>query len=58
MKAHFYNLWQDEAGISSVEYALLVALIAGVSIGAWTALGGALRTTLTTVSAGFATPVN
>jgi Flp pilus assembly pilin Flp len=32
-------LWQDEAGLTTVEYALLLALVAIAAIGAWTQLG-------------------
>ncbi len=34
------DLWSDEAGITTVEYALLLALITIASIGAWSNLGG------------------
>ena len=54
----FYNLWLDETGITSVEYAFLLALVAIVGISAWTALGNKLKNTLTQVSNGFSTPVN
>lgn len=40
----FHRLWKDESGISSVEYALLLALIAaGVAVAA-AALGDAVET--------------
>ena len=58
MRAYFYNLWLDEAGVATVEYALILALVAIASIGAWTALGNKVRNTLTQVSAGFATPLH
>ena len=39
----FHRLWKDESGISSVEYALLLALIAaGIAVAA-AALGGAVE---------------
>ena len=57
MRAYFYNLWLDETGVTTVEYALLLALVAIVSISAWTALGTAVRDALTRISAGFGTPV-
>lgn len=34
------DLWSDEAGMTTVEYALLLALITIASIGAWSSLGG------------------
>jgi Flp pilus assembly pilin Flp len=33
-------LWSDEAGMTTVEYALLLALVTIASIGAWSTLGG------------------
>ncbi|MEM7225544.1 MAG: Flp family type IVb pilin [Pseudomonadota bacterium] len=39
----FHRLWKDESGISSVEYALLLALIAaGIAVAA-SALGNAVE---------------
>ena len=40
----------DEAGVTAVEYGLLVALIAVVIIGAVTTLGTTLNTTYNTVA--------
>jgi len=34
------RLWSDEEGMTTVEYALLLALIAIAAIAAWTTLGG------------------
>ncbi|MGC9319300.1 MAG: Flp family type IVb pilin [Armatimonadota bacterium] len=34
------ELWSDESGVTSVEYALILALVAVVGILAWTNLGG------------------
>lgn len=42
MKKFLVNLLKDESGISSVEYALLVAFIGGGIIFAADALGGAV----------------
>ncbi len=40
----FHRMWKDESGISSVEYALLLALIAaGIAVAA-SALGDAVET--------------
>ena len=33
------TLWQDEDGLTTVEYAILLALISIVAIAAWTNLG-------------------
>jgi Flp pilus assembly pilin Flp len=33
------KLWQDEAGLTTVEYALLLSLVAIAAIGAWSGLG-------------------
>jgi pilus assembly protein Flp/PilA len=43
MKTWAAFLWRDEAGASLVEYILLVALVAVVSIGAMTLLGTSAR---------------
>ena len=37
------GLWHDESAMTTVEYALLLALIALVAIAAWTGFGGHLR---------------
>ena len=44
MMKHLKMLMQDEEGASAVEYALLIALIAAVIIGAVQILGGTLNT--------------
>ncbi len=33
------ELWNDESGVTTVEYALLLMLVALVALGAWSALG-------------------
>jgi pilus assembly protein Flp/PilA len=43
------NYWRDEEGLTTVEYALLLALIVVVAITAWTALGSKVNTTVTDV---------
>jgi Flp pilus assembly pilin Flp len=43
------NYWKDEDGLTTVEYALLLALIVVVAITAWTALGAGVNTTVTDV---------
>ena len=40
------KLWHDEAGVSTVEYALLLAIVAVGSAGAWTALRSAISSVL------------
>lgn len=40
-------------GLTSVEYALLLALLVVISIGVWTALGGALKVVLVNVTNSF-----
>lgn len=53
----FWQAWSDEEGTSTVEYALLVAAMVIVSIGAWAALGTSLRrvigSTANSISNGF-----
>ena len=41
------QLWKDEEGLTTVEYALLLALVAIAAIGAWTTLGGRVSATVT-----------
>ena len=41
--------WTDEEGLTTVEYALLLALIVVVAITAWTAIGTKVNSTVTTV---------
>ncbi|MFO8081535.1 MAG: Flp family type IVb pilin [Armatimonadota bacterium] len=43
------DLWKDEEGLTTVEYALLLALVAVAAIGAWTALGTSVNGTVTEV---------
>lgn len=35
-----YKLWKDEEGLTTVEYALLLALVVVAGITAWNTLGG------------------
>jgi len=41
----FKQLWKDEEGLTTVEYALLLALVAIAAIVAWTTLGGRVSNT-------------
>jgi pilus assembly protein Flp/PilA len=43
------KFFQDESGVTAIEYGLLAALIAVVIIGAVTIVGGKLNNTFTTV---------
>ncbi len=43
-------LWNDEDGATMVEYALAVALIAVIAIGAFALVGGSTSTKMTDVS--------
>ncbi|MEI8061145.1 MAG: Flp family type IVb pilin [Candidatus Berkelbacteria bacterium] len=40
------TLWMDEEGLTTVEYALLLALVAIAAITAWTTLGGRTSSTV------------
>jgi pilus assembly protein Flp/PilA len=55
----FKRLWKDEEGLTTVEYALLLALVAIAAITAWTALGTRVSETVdsaTTTGMPVATP--
>lgn len=41
-----HELWKDEAGLTTVEYALLLALVVVAGITAWQGLGTTVRTTV------------
>lgn len=43
------KLWQDEEGLSTVEYALLLVLIVIVGVTAWQSLGHTVANQTTTV---------
>ena len=48
MSKFLKTFWADESGISSVEYALLLAFIAAGVAGAASLLGGAVKTAIDT----------
>lgn len=39
------ELWKDESGVTTVEYALILALVSLVALLAWQSLGTATKTT-------------
>ena len=50
MKTLIKSFLRDEDGLTTVEYALLLALVAIAAIAAWTTLGGKVSTTVTNTS--------
>jgi len=46
----FKSLWKDEEGLTTVEYALLLALVAIAAITAWTTLGSRVSTTVSSAT--------
>ena len=52
------RLWKDESGVTTVEYALLTSLVAVAGLTAWIGLASAVKTSMTTTGATYATPVN
>ena len=43
------QLWADETGLTTVEYALLLVLIVAAAVTAWTQLGSQVSTQVTDV---------
>lgn len=41
------TFWQDEEGLTTVEYALLLALVVVAGIAAWQGLGNTVQNTVT-----------
>ena len=41
------GLWHDEEGLTTVEYALLLALLVVAALGVWTGLGGTVKEAVT-----------
>lgn len=50
------QLWRDESGTSTVEYALLTAVLVGGGAAAWVALKDCIAAAITNIAAGFAQP--
>ena len=50
MRALVRTLWQDETGLTTVEYALLLALVAIAAIVAWTSLGQKISNTVSSTA--------
>lgn len=50
-KQIFANLLNDESGQDLVEYALVVAMVAGIALAASTNLGGIISSAITSVGA-------
>ena len=48
-------LWKDEEGLTTVEYALLLALIVVAAIGVWSAFGTKVQGAVTSSSSAFDT---
>ncbi|MEN6305678.1 MAG: Flp family type IVb pilin [Armatimonadia bacterium] len=44
------SVWKDEEGLTTVEYALLLALVAIAAISAWMTLGSRVSGTVTTAT--------
>ncbi len=47
------QLWKDEAGVSTVEYALLTAVLVGAGAAMWTALRGSVSSVMAEIAQAF-----
>ena len=47
------QLWKDEAGVSTVEYALLIAVLVGTGAAMWTALRGSVSSVMAEIAQTF-----
>ena len=55
---HRYREWvQDEEGMATVEYAMLLALVVVATIGAWVGLGAKIRTAVATATNSIGQPL-
>jgi len=52
------TLYHDEEGLTTVEYALLLALLVVAAITVWTTFGGKVRNAVTSSSNAFTTAAN
>jgi len=52
------TLYHDEEGLTTVEYALLLALLVVAAITVWTTFGSKVRTAVTSSSNAFTTATN
>lgn len=50
----FRSVWKDEEGVTTVEYALILALVSVAAILAWQTLGGRVSTTVDATSTAIA----
>ncbi len=57
MKNWCWKWAQDEEGMATVEYALLLALVVVGTLGAWVGLGAKIRTALATASNAISQPM-
>ncbi|HEY3396528.1 MAG TPA: Flp family type IVb pilin [Armatimonadota bacterium] len=48
------SMWQDEEGLTTVEYALLMALLVVAAITVWTTFGGKVKDSVSQSSNAFA----
>lgn len=51
LRKHFLGFWRDEAGATATEYALLIGLVAFLSITAWDGIGASVRKVFEAVTA-------
>ena len=47
------SIWKDEEGLTTVEYALLMALLVVAAIGVWTLFGTKVKESVTKSTAAF-----
>ena len=49
------RLWEDQAGVSMIEYALIAALVSVVAVSLLSAIGSRVKNLFTTVNAALST---
>lgn len=57
MRDYLRRFWNDEEGMTTVEYALLLVLIVVVAVTAWTTLGSNVNTQVEKVNTALANTV-